>query len=54
LRFAGRLRTTSSAGRATICAQLQALGRHTATATRAGFSAARASVQVVRDSRFKG
>jgi hypothetical protein len=37
-----------------MCLRLRATGRHTATATLAGYLPARASVQVVRGTRFTG
>jgi Subtilase family len=52
VRFAGRSRRTGSDGRARICVRLAKLGRRTATAKRGGYRSARASVRVVRGSRF--
>jgi hypothetical protein len=54
VRFNGRTRRTSKAGRATICARLRATGRRSASAKRAGYRSARASVRVVRGTRFTG
>jgi hypothetical protein len=54
VRFAGQSRRTDKSGRARMCLRLRATGRHTATATLAGYLPARASVQVVRGTRFTG
>jgi hypothetical protein len=54
LRFAGRQRRSGKDGRARVCARLARVGSHRATAARSGYRSARASVRVVRGTRFTG
>ncbi|MEA2439043.1 MAG: hypothetical protein QOH76_467 [Thermoleophilaceae bacterium] len=49
VRFAGRSRRTGSSGRTRICVQFRGGGRHTATATHAGYRSASATVQVTSE-----
>ncbi|MEA2422243.1 MAG: hypothetical protein QOF55_1342 [Thermoleophilaceae bacterium] len=52
--FAGQSRLTNGSGRARICARLLGSGSRRATVTRSGYRSARASVRVVRGTRFTG